>query len=136
MDERNPAPDGASLTRPSPTVDDFVTWSEIEQKIQRVAKPEARPRASTGNNLRWGWVAVPILLGLFRFIGQGTRNYDPPPHLSPASQAPRVDRQELERIMQEAQQKQDKKRLRPADDALDEFRKARNQQEPLGSPKP
>jgi hypothetical protein len=135
MDKQNPSPDAATPSRPRPTVDDFVTWSEIEQKIQQVARPEARQEArapASSNYWRWGWVVAPILFGLFRLIGSGARHNEPPPYVPPRQQ---FDQRQLERMMQEAQ-RPDVNAPRPFEGALEEFQKGRNQQEPVGPQKP
>jgi hypothetical protein len=134
MQGQEPSQDAANdlASRPRPTtVDDFVTWSEIEQKIQQVAQPQARPHASP-SNWRWGWVVIPIMLGASRLISSGTKHNDPPIYNPPN---PHFDRKQIEFIMPAAKPPQD---IPPGQfgGALEEMPKAKNAQEPVGPPKP
>jgi hypothetical protein len=112
-------------------VDDFVTWSEIEQKIQQVAQPQARPPASS-SKWPWGWVAIPIVLGLSRLITSGVKHSDPPKYDPPP---PQFDRKQLEIIFPDADLPQDRHRGQFGG-ALEEIPKAKNPKEPAGPPKP
>jgi hypothetical protein len=124
--------------RPQPSVDDFVTWSEIEQKIHQVAQPQASQRTSSGN-WRWGWVVVPLVLGLFRFAGSGTRREDPQPYIPRASQFEpgqlQFDQKQRDQMLQEAQKPQGNP-PRQQEVPLDELQRMRKLQEPMGPPKP
>jgi hypothetical protein len=132
MEGQEPSQDAASDLTPSPrptTVDDFVTWSEIEQKIQQVA--QARPPALP-SNWRWGWMAIPIILSISRIMSGGAKHSDPPIYNPPNQQ---FDRNQLEIIMRDAKPPQDL----PAGQfggALVEMPKAKNAKEPAGPPKP
>jgi hypothetical protein len=134
MQGQEPSQDAANdlNSRPRPTtVDDFVTWSEIEQKIQQVAQPQARPPASR-SNWRWGWLVIPIMLGLSRLVSSGVKQSDPPRHNPPP---PQFDRKQIEFILHDANLPQD----HPAGQfggALEEMPKAKNAKEPAGPPKP
>jgi hypothetical protein len=133
MQGQEPSQDAASESkpRPRPTVDDFVTWSEIEQKIQQVAQPEARPRASS-RSWPWGFAVVPIVFALVRLVSIGARHNDPPRYDPPV---PRFDQKQLELIMHEAKPPQEN----PAGQfggALQEMPRAKNAKEPAGPPKP
>jgi hypothetical protein len=125
---RDQANDAAQALQP--TVDNFVTWSEIEQKIQQVAQPQTRQPTSSGN-WRWGWAIVPILFGLFRLISSGTRHYDPPSYVPPPRQ---FDGIQMEQIVPETQQPE----VNPPglfEGALEKHGKPEDQREPAGPPK-
>jgi hypothetical protein len=115
-------------------VDDFVTWSEIEQKVQQVAKPAARRSTSSGNG-RWGWAALPIAFLIMRLITSAARNQETPSSVPPAPQfnqpQPQFDRKKLEQMMQEAQKQPPENHPREIDEMLEELRKAREQQRPI-----
>jgi hypothetical protein len=80
---------GESPRGPARSLDDFITYSEIEQKLGQVAKPGATPKpARSSPNWRWGILAAVMGFGLLRGAFSSSWHSSTTPSYSPPQQRP------------------------------------------------
>jgi hypothetical protein len=74
---------------PARSLDDFITYSEIEQKLGQVAKPGATPKLTRSTpNWRWCILAAMIGFGVLRAAFSTGEHSSPTPSYSPPRQRP------------------------------------------------
>jgi hypothetical protein len=91
MADAEPSSDsaGESARRLARSIDDFVTYSEIEKKLGQVVKPGAAPKPTPSTpSWRWGIVVAVIGFGALRAVFNAGGHSSQPPSYSPPQPRP------------------------------------------------